>query len=107
MLRPVDGNVLVHVMNGIKKQLTVEVSLTAAGWELYPFCASDEKQVHHPATVASLLNRKLEDLVNSGLSKASVYDGMIEFMAQYESVGAIDYEPLVVLERALDDIFVE
>ena len=74
-----------------------DVAYTADQWELYP--NADE--------CALRLNAKLEELVNSGLSKTDVSRAMIGFMSNDMNAkhGAADSEPVYKLGRLLDKVF--
>lgn len=82
----------------IKVKKTITLSLTAEDWDLY----STMDQVE---AVANVLNTNLEVAVNTGMGATAAVSYMMKVMEDYSKYGAMDTEPLRVLDDLINLIY--
>jgi hypothetical protein len=87
-------------MRGLTIKKQVSVNLSADQWELYTVSYPQECEF-----AASVMNRALENAINSGMSRDEVDTAVWPVMKQYSNLGATDSEPRYHLEDILDEVF--
>ncbi len=84
----------------IKRVIKIQAWFTAEEWQLYTTEYPVECRV-----VAQQLNTTLNEYVNRGEDRRTVAHFMRSVMRSNSMYGAADTEPMVFLERVLDEIF--
>lgn len=82
----------------ITKQLTAQINLTPAQWELYASSRDCSE-------AAEALNRAAEAAIASSISSWEAMQKMAPVMRKYASFGALDTEPLYVAKQVMSEAF--
>lgn len=85
-------------MQNLTVQHKIKVEFTPEQWQLFTTRRGCKR-------VTKTLNTTLTRLVNSRKECFEVYRDMLGVMAKYHEYGAVDTEPVMFLEQALNTIY--
>lgn len=89
---------MTYLANKLNKRVIVEANLTPDDWDLYTRQPEAER-------VAENLNKCFNRCVNLNMSRDETRKFMEQEMLYYRQWGAIDTEPLCVLEQLLNEVY--
>ena len=87
-------------MNNLKITKHIQCSFNNEQWDLYTIDYPWDTQ-----NVADLLNRELENCVNSGYNKNETLKLMHSLMEKYSQFGTCDSEPMYFLDTVLKEVY--